>query len=389
MITVYHPKGGRLNKNRQILFVSTSYPKDKRDWRGRFIANIIEALSRHDSVRLKVWTPPGKLPVNAWYVCLESEADWLSRLMAKGGIAHIMRSKKAFAFGTIFSLLHRLRKLYKREAEDCHVAHVNWLQNVLPLWGTSTPAVVTVLGNDLGLLNLPGMKFALRQVIRQRACVIAPNADWMVSKLNPVFGDIAKIQPVPFGVDDVWFRINRDPFTDRKRIWLSITRLTRKKIGTLFEWGQGRFSDSDELHLFGPMQEQIHLPDWVVYHGPVSPDELISEWFPNACGLITLSQHDEGRPQIMLEAMAAGIPVIASPLDAHTDIIEHGKTGCISRSTEEFDEAIRLISDPVKNLDIGKRAKKWIRENIGTWDDCANRFIKIYDFLLREEKNEQ
>ena len=43
------------------------------------------------------------------------------------------------------------------------------------------------------------------------------------------------------------------------------------------------------------MQESADLPDWVNYHGPASPGTLCREWFPSAHGLITLSQHAEGR----------------------------------------------------------------------------------------------
>jgi len=50
------------------------------------------------------------------------------------------------------------------------------------------------------------------------------------------------------------------------------------------------------------------------YHGPVSPDNLWGKWFPLCSGLITLSHHDEGKPQVMIEAMVAGLPVIASDM---------------------------------------------------------------------------
>src|SRR3546814_20018551 len=59
------------------------------------------------------------------------------------------------------------------------------------------------------------------------------------------------------------------------------------------------------LHLYGPMEEEVELPGWVHYHGPASPRLLADEVFPAARGLITLSQHAEGRPQVLLEAMAA------------------------------------------------------------------------------------
>src|SRR3546814_9782056 len=86
--------------------------------------------------------------------------------------------------------------------------------------------------------------------------------------------------------------------------WVVVSRLTRNKIGPLFEWGQPAFASPErELHLYGPMEEEVELPGWVHYHGPASPRLLADEVFPAARGLITLSQHAEGRPQVLLEAM--------------------------------------------------------------------------------------
>ena len=370
-----------MQKKIKVLFVSTSYPEDRKDWRGRFTANLVDAISHNNKIKLNVWAPPGLLPEKAKDISNEIEAKWLKQLMVRGGIAHLLRSRGPFAADTVFKLLLYLKRLYKREKNKNDVAHVNWLQNAVPLWGSTTPAVISVLGSDLGLLKFPGMKFILRYVIRKRKCIIAPNADWMVPELQSIFGDIAEIRSVPFGVDKMWFNIKREPTSVKKRKWLTITRLTQKKIGTLFEWGKNLFKDSDELHLFGPMQENIQLPDWIRYHGPVSPDELYTRWFPASSGLITLSTHDEGRPQVMLEAMAAGLPVIASPLKAHKDMIDDKQTGCIVSSSEELEQALIFLSSPETNDNIGENARKWIIKNIGTWDDCSRRYIDIYQSL--------
>ncbi len=366
-----------------VLFVSTSYPADNKDWRGRFTANTVAAISHNDCIRLNIWAPPGDLPENVKDTSIATEAEWLKQLMVQGGIAHLLRSRGPFAADTVFKLLLYLKRLYKRE-KNIDVAHINWLQNAIPLWHSTTPTVISVLGSDLGFLKFPGMKFFLRHVIRKRKCIIAPNADWMVSELQPVFGDIAEIRSVPFGVDKMWFNIKRKPINREKNKWLVITRLTQKKIGTLFEWGKHLFKNSFELHLFGPMQENLQVPNWIVYHGPVSPDDLHAKWFPTSSGLITLSLHDEGRPQVMLEAMAAGLPVIASPLKAHIDIIDDKQTGCIVSTPKELEQALIFLSNPITNNNIGENAKRWIVKNIGTWDDCATRYINIYQTLMSE-----
>ncbi|UUZ69988.1 glycosyltransferase [Polaromonas sp. P2-4] len=237
---------------------STSYPESPQDWRGRFIANLAAALAQRDDVTLSLWAPPGELPADVAAVTTPSDALWLGRLSQQGGIAHLLRTRRALAVGTILVLLMRLGRAYRRQPAD--VAHVNWLQNALPLWGTTTPALITVLGTDFGLLRLPGMKMLLRTVLRQRRAILAPNADWMRPALEQAFGDLAEIRPIAFGVDDPWFEVVRRQPLDKARHWLAVTRLTKNKIGDLFNWGDGLFGEERQLHLFGPMQEKVELP---------------------------------------------------------------------------------------------------------------------------------
>ena len=367
-----------------ILMSSTSYPETPQDWRGRFIANQAASLARRDGVKLSLWAPPGELPVNVVAATTPADALWLERLSQQGGIAHLLRTRKALAAGTIVGLLSRLGRAYRRRPAD--VIHVNWLQNALPLWGTKTPALITVLGSDFGLLRLPGMKALLRAVLRQRRAILAPNADWMRPALEQAFGDLAEVRPIVFGVDDLWFEVVRHPPADNTRHWLAVTRLTRDKVGDLFAWGEGLFSDARQLHLFGPMQETVELPSWVRYHGPTHPAELLEKWIPRASGLITLSRHDEGRPQVMLEAMAAGLPVLASDLPAHRDTVQHRQTGWLAATRDELCQGLDWLEDPVNNHNAGSAARRWVKGSIGTWDDCAGRYALAYQNLLERKR---
>lgn len=363
--------------------VSTSYPENAEDWRGRFIANLATALARQQEIEFSLWAPPGELSPEITNAADQHDAAWLKKLSRQGGIAHLLRSRKWFSAGTVTGLLLRLARVYRRQNTD--LIHVNWLQNALPLWGTKTPVVISVLGSDFGLLRLPGMKTLLRAVFRQRRVILTPNAEWMHPALENAFGDLAEILPISFGVDAPWFTVQRKLPSDGKHHWLAITRLTRNKIGDLFAWGDGLFGQNRHLHLFGPMQEEMALPPWIVYHGSTHPAELLATWFPQAAGLITLSRHDEGRPQVILEAMAAGLPVIASDLSAHRDIIHHRQTGWLVDSADEFREALESLEVPGHNQKTGEAAHIWVKTNIGTWDDCAGRYISAYQSLLEQK----
>lgn len=370
-----------IRKTMKILITSTSYPEHVQDWAGSFIKNLLFSLAKNNGLTLELWSPYGEKPQEVTYVPLPEESAWLKALMSSGGIAHVVRTKRVKSIGTIVRLLYYLRRAYVRSS-DADIFHVNWLQNALPLWGIRKPAIVSVLGNDFGLLKIPGMSLFLRGVLSQRKCILAPNASWMVPELKRRFGDIAQITYIPFGVDSQWFSLERTFRQSIPHKWLVISRVTKDKIGPLFAWGEGVFKDADELHLFGPMQEDVSLPDWVHYHGPVTPAELMGDWFVHAAGLITLSRHNEGRPQVIIEAMASGLPVIASDLPAHQDVISQRQTGWLVSTADDFRAGIAWLADAKNNETIGKSAREWALKDIGTWDDCAERYIAAYRSLL-------
>lgn len=358
--------------------VSTSYPADWGDWRGLFIRHLGDSLARRNDLAVRLWAPPGQTHPNIESVTNARESAWLSQLMQQGGIAHLLRNGGISRFAAPIKLLNFLRQTYSRN-QDVDLYHINWLQNVLPLPNNGKPLLATVLGTDMQLLNLPMMKSLLRLKFRQHPTAICPNAEWMVPPLQEAFGSVAEIQFVPFGIDSAWFKLERRFQSPTHPLWIVVTRLTKAKVGPLFEWCEPLFRDQvRELHLFGPMQEQITVPDWVHYHGPASPEQLERDWFSRAQGLITLSKHAEGRPQVMLEAMAASLPILASRLPAHENIVFNSKTGWICDTANDFASSLNQLESNEQNILYGQAARRWAHEAIGTWDDCAARYNMIY-----------
>jgi hypothetical protein len=366
----------------RTLMVSTSYPSDASDWRGVFIRSLAEALARRPDVSLRLWSPPGEMPAALDYVATASERAWLARLMEAGGISHLVRQGGWRGLTAPLRLLSMLRAAYRRQ-RDVDLYHVNWLQNALVLPRNGRPLLMSALGNDLQLLRVPGVRMLLRRICRSRAVAICPNAEWMVPVLESAFGDCATVVPVVFGIDPRWYALRRAPRQHGAAHWLCITRLTRAKLGPLFEWCRPSFEGSARtLHLFGPMQEPTDIPDWVEYHGPATPESLLQDWFPMASGLITLSRHAEGRPQVMLEAMAAGLPIIASDLPAHASLLRDRETGWLCNSVEGFAHALEALEVDALNTTIGDAARAWAAGQIGSWDDCAARYVQVYRMLL-------
>ena len=362
-----------------VLLATTSYPLDSADWKARFIYDLAAAIDRTGEVQVQLWGPPGHLPGDVSSANSRGDTAWLHQMAGEGGIAHLLRTRPATGLIQARGILARLREACARNRADIY--HVNWLQLALGLPDDGRPLYVAVLGSDFGLLRLPGMGRLLRRKFSTRPTVLAPNAGWMQARLTELFGDVAEIRPNPFGVTPAWFDMRRQ--IGEPREWLVVTRITRKKLGDLLRWGKGLFGRHRRLRLLGPMQEDIALPAWIEYGGPTNPDNLRQQWFPGAAGLLTLSRHDEGRPQVMIEAMAAGLPVIASRIPAHADLIRHGETGWLVDSRDELAEALREAETPSAAAEITARARSRIRETIGTWDDYARRCLTAYTSLLQ------
>lgn len=370
----------------KVLMASTSFPASALDWKGLFIARLAEALARRSDIDLTLWNPPGEFSEEVKTALTPGDSRWLGKLMARGGVAHLVRTKPLRGLPTAAMLLWRLRKAYGR-TKDNQLRHINWLQTALPQPLDGCPMVVTALGSDVQLLRVPGLRWLLRRQFAARPTIICPNAEWMVAPLQNAFGDLAQVVFVPFGIDPGWYAVLREPSQHMPAKWLVVSRLTRAKLGPLLEWCRSYFEgQARELHLFGPMQERIELPPWVRYHGPATPESLRDDWFPKAHGLITLSQHAEGRPQVMLEAMAASLPIIASRLPAHEDIVQHQKTGWICDEQDDLRTALATLEQPGINAHYGQSAREWVTDHIGTWDDCASRYVTIYRRLLSEGK---
>ena len=367
----------------RVLMVSTSYPRSDTDWAGRFIHDMVGALTRRSDLELQLWAPPTEAAIEAAQATTPSDRRWLAQLLSSGGIAQQLKRGAMRGGSAAAQLLLRLAMAYRRH-RDVDLVHANWLHTALPLWGSSTPLLTTVLGTDYALLRHRPLTALLQSTLAQRPCVVAPNASWMTPKLGACF-PTSKVCAVPFGVEPRWYAIERKvPSIGAPRKWLVVLRVTRAKIGPLFDWGRAIAEAGDELHLLGPMQEELELPDFVHYHGATNPDALATKWFPEAAGLITLSQHDEGRPQVILEAMAAGLPVIASGQVAHADVIQDGSTGWLVNTQDQFNRACEHLRQPSNNAAMGAAAQSRMRTTIGTWDDCAERYVSLYRGLLEK-----
>jgi glycosyltransferase involved in cell wall biosynthesis len=77
--------------------------------------------------------------------------------------------------------------------------------------------------------------------------------------------------------------------------------------------------------------------------------------------VLALPSHSEGSPNVVLEAMAAGIPVVATRVGGVPEIMEHERTGLIvpSRDPAAMADGIeRLLRDPLLRTRLGTAGRE-------------------------------
>jgi len=79
-------------------------------------------------------------------------------------------------------------------------------------------------------------------------------------------------------------------------------------------------------------------------------------------------------------AMAFGMPVIASPLQAYKEIIAHGENGFIAETKEEWGEALRKLGDVGERRRVGKAAKRSVAPY--RLENNVQNYINLFDSLV-------
>ena len=275
----------------------------------------------------------------------------------------------------------------KRDSWDVCCFIVGGTAMVLPILfvrQTGRPAYLVVAGSAAMTAkalygpNSPrtlALRIAEQLSLRSAFCVVT------YSPAAAQYMRIDRVRPdvVTSGAEfvDESFCLARVPLEGRPLAIGFVGRLSREKgVLNLIEGMNTLASESPELSLDivgdGPLRDQVAiaaaqhpLGKRLHLHGWVSHADLPSLY--TRMRLLVIPSYTEGLPNVMLEAMACGTPVLATKVGGVPDVIQNGANGFLleDNSPGSLTQALRMIlSMDVKELElVTERARQTIRES--------------------------
>jgi glycosyltransferase involved in cell wall biosynthesis len=126
------------------------------------------------------------------------------------------------------------------------------------------------------------------------------------------------------------------------------------------------FGDGDKTYIneLKTFLDEKGLAEMVTFHGKVPQDELIRHY--DRCDLMLVpSLWQEPFGLVVAEAMARGLPVIASNVGGPAEIITHEKNGLLVEAGDERALALaisQIIKDPEKRKRFGQAARSTVQQ---------------------------
>ncbi len=398
----------KTQRSMRIAILTTSFPLKPGTSSGIFISRLTEALPV--SLEKIVITPCPDFRIQPemhggfTVKCFRyAPRRWQRLAHGPGGIPVALRTHRWMVLLLPFLLVSMLICCI-RTARHVDLIHANWSLNgmIAGFAGklTSTPVITTLRGSDVSRLEHSlAQRFLLYCCLLTNCRIVTVNHTIrdMVCRLYPRFG--ARIVTVPNGVADGFLKI---PALDNTRN--STTRITsignlnpNKRMHVILEALPYLTGTPDIcLTIAGDGPERGRLQSLAInmandhiridMPGLVNPDRI-----PAILGetdIFILASHSEGRPNVILEAMAAGRAIIASDIDGIRELITHEETGLLFTVDDPAALAVgleQLLNDPALRKRLGQAARRFITDNQLTWEHCASRYQDIYHTCLQDK----
>ena len=156
-------------------------------------------------------------------------------------------------------------------------------------------------------------------------------------------------------------------------------RVTLNLVGS--EEKTSSVSPGGYLKKLAALAKNLGVEDRVQFVGPRFDDALVDCYCSADIFVYTSKYESFGQP--ILEAAAAGLPVISTPVGIAKELIGNGETGYLV----EFDnpsmlaERIKALLDEQVRSSCSKKIKELVRKTFA-WDGIIDEYVKVYQELI-------
>ena len=317
--------------------------------------------------------------------CFEKHGAWLPRV-AERAASIVEFPIRGFARpGTMAALLGFARWCRRERIEVVQTCDL--YANVFGLPGAALAGVPVRIGSrrELNPDKTPGQIRLQRQAYRCATKVVANSAAARGILLEE--GVAAEsIAVIPNGVDVAAFRLKPEA-TPPRRIVITVANLRAEKSHeTLIAAADLLAADFPDVEFQivgdGPQRAVLEalvrsrrLENRISFFGHREDvGRLLSE-----ASIFVLPSRSEAFPNGAIEAMAAGLPVVASAVGGLLDLIEHGRTGLLvepENPTALADALQGLLANPAAGAQIGEYARAHVQQRY-----AFERMVKAFEDL--------
>ena len=313
---------------------------------------------------------------------------------------HRLKSWEFAHSAIIPSLFFKLLKISKDSVIHVHVAQI-MIPEIVYLVSKikSIPYIAYIHGDaepsgKMGFLLPFYKKVFLQRVLNSALKIVVPTEDYidLISKKYAI--SKTKIYVVPPGIDLKNFKRLSLKLHNPIRL-LFVGRLAKQKnIPLLIKSFKKIIDNNDfniELHIVGEGEDKnkinqliktLKLENKVVLHGRL-PEKRLYEIYSNS-DIFILSSIYESFGIVLIEAMASGLPIVASNILAVRNVVENNKTGLLVKLTpEDFAKAIeKLLNNSQLREKLIKNGLEEVKKY--NWDKTVSKFEWIYKEVIHD-----
>jgi glycosyltransferase involved in cell wall biosynthesis len=398
-----------------VVMVTTSYPRFPGDSVGTFMEPIARAVAARGHVVHLVapWHPLVARAPEEHGVRLHFYRYTPLRALNVFGYAAAMRadvSLRAAAYLAAPLALAAGWRAVRAVARRHHatVMHGHW---VVPGGVTAAaaapalPLVISLHGSDVYVAEtVAPARIAARRAFARAGFVTACSDD-LGRRAVALGAHPARIETVPYGVDVERFRPNTETralrrrelaIDDRVPLIFSAGRLVRKKgfeylIDALARLPGPTLAIAGQGALEPELRERARtrgLAERVRFLGDLSQD-AVGEYLTAADVVCVPSVRDDsgnvdGLPNVVLEALASGTPLVTTAAGGIGAVVEDGRTAFVvaERDPGAIAAAMaRALADPESARRMGAAGRALVQARFG-WDRTAERFDAAYSRAL-------